>query len=398
MEIKSVAVIGAGTMGSSIAVALASCGYTVFLKDVTEEFVAAGLKKVDKFFDSKMKKGLPTEDAQNQRAAITGVTDYDRFSAVDLVIEAVSENIDVKRAVFTELEAKVGPQTILASNTSGLSITRIAAFTSSPQRVIGLHFFNPAHIMKLVEVIPGLETSTGTVDDCIRFVKSLGKLAVRVEECASFLVNRLLGRYMNEALWCLQDRTATIADIDQAVCDYVMPIGPLALRDMNGADIGLAVAKFNFQEYGERFRPAPILERMVEQNILGQKTGRGFYLYDGETKKRTEPNPEIDNIITSLQNGSRGHNATSLNAEQLFLPMINEAFLVLQEKVCSAEDLDPALMAGLGMRKGPLALASEMGLSDCLKKIEVLFDRHGERFRPAPLLKRYVWGGRKAVV
>ncbi len=398
MEIKTVAVIGAGTMGASIAVALISSGYSVFLKDISESLVEAGLKRIDKLLESRVKKGLSPEDAARQRESVTAMTDYSRFKDVDLVIEAVSENIDVKKAVFRDLEKNCPAHAILATNTSGLSITRIAAFTSVPERVVGLHFFNPAHLMKLVEVIAGLQTSESTISNSISFVKALGKLPVRVEECASFLVNRLLGRYMNESLWCLQENGVPIEEIDKAVCDYVMPIGPLALRDMNGADIGLAVAKFNYQEYGERFKPAEILAEMVSENILGQKTGRGFYVYDQDSRKRVGPNPEIENLIAKVRNGSGPAVSSALDVEQLFLPMINEAFLVLQEKVCAPEDLDPALMAGLGMRKGPLALASDMGLENCLAKMQSLFEKHGERFRPAPLLKRYVWGGKKSVV
>jgi 3-hydroxyacyl-CoA dehydrogenase len=264
-----------------------------------------------------------------------------------------------------------------------------------------MHFFNPAHLMKLVEVIPGLETSQDTVQTAIALGQSLGKLAVRVEECASFLVNRLLGRYMNEALWCLFEGSADIEAIDRAACDFAMPIGPLALRDMNGADIGLAVAKFNFQEYGERFAPCPILEKMVESNMLGQKTMGGFYAYDKETRKRAGANPAMTEALNTVrkQAGEKtsGCKKIDFKAERLFLPMINEAFLCLQERICAPEDLDPALCAGLGMRIGPLAMATQMGLDKCLEQIEEHFDAYGERFRPAPLLKRYVWGKRTTI-
>jgi len=395
MQISKVAVIGAGTMGASIAVALVGKGYSVLLKDVTQELLDAGSKRIDKMLESQMRKGLSEADAKKQLEAISLATTYEEFASVDLVIEAVVENINIKRSVFQDLEKHCRPDAILSTNTSSLSITQIAAFTQSPERVVGLHFFNPAHLMKLVEVIPGLDTSEQTISTCITFVQSLGKLAVKVEECASFLVNRLLGRYMNEALYCLQEGSASIEQIDKAVCDYVMPIGPFALRDMNGADIGLAVAKFNYQEYGERFRPAPVLAAMVEQKLLGQKTGRGFYIYDSETKKRTAANSDVEALAASFRNGSGSEN---FQVERLFLAMINEAFLVLQERVCAAQDIDPALEAGLGMRKGPLKLAQEMGLPQCLSQIEALFEKHGERFRPAPLLKRLVWGGKKTVV
>lgn len=396
MKIEQVAVIGAGTMGASIAMALAASGYRVLLKDVNDALVQKGLERVDRMIESRKKKGLTDDEAAAQRQRVEGVTDYAKFGGVQLVIEAVVEKIEVKRAVFADLDKACTSECIFGTNTSGLSITQIAAATARPQRVIGLHFFNPAHIMKLVEIIPGLDTSEDTVNVSLQFVRSLGKLAVRVEECASFLVNRLLGRYMNEALYALQEGSASIDEIDKAVGDYVMPIGPFALRDMNGADIGLAVAKFNFQEYGERFKPSPVLAAMVEKNLLGQKTGKGFYLYDPETKKRSESNREVESLARSLRNGSRSDEV--FDVERLFLAMINEAFLVLQEKVCAPGDLDPALEAGLGMRRGPLKLAQEMGLPECLAKIEALFETHGERFRPAPLLKRYVWGGKKSVV
>ncbi|MBY0551019.1 MAG: 3-hydroxyacyl-CoA dehydrogenase [Candidatus Obscuribacterales bacterium] len=393
MQIRQVAIIGAGTMGASISVAVASAGYEVLLRDVSVDALQQGLQKIDKMFQSLVRKGLAEETAQRHRARIKTVTDYSELADADLVIEAVLEKIDVKTAVFRELDRSCKPSCILGTNTSSLSITEIAACTNRPDKVVGLHFFNPAHLMKLVEVVPALQTSQSVCERTLEFARSLNKLAVRVEECASFLVNRLLGRYMGESLWVLQEGVATIEEIDKAVTDYVMPIGPLALRDMNGADIGLAVARFNFQEYGERFRPAPLLEAMVAKNWLGQKTGKGFYLYDPETKKRTVPNGSIAELILPSSTPP-----AAFNPQRLFLPMINEAFLALQENVCAAEDLDPALMAGLGMRRGPLELAEELGLANCLEQTEKLFASYGERFRPAPLLKRYVRAGRSSIL
>jgi 3-hydroxyacyl-CoA dehydrogenase len=397
MQVNKVAVVGAGTMGSSIAVALISRGYPTILKDIDDKTVQSGLNNIDRLLKSRVDKGLSQKEADAQRALILPTTDYATFSDVDFVIEAVPESIELKRKVFQDLDEWCNVDAIFGSNTSSLSITQIGAFTRRPDKVVGLHFFNPAHLMKLVEVIPGLETSHDTVNSAIELGISLGKLAVRVEECASFLVNRLLGRYINESLYCLQEGIAPVEEIDKAACDYVMPIGPLALRDMNGSDVGLAVARFNFQEYGDRFLPAPILEEMVKLNLLGQKTREGFYKYDENTRKRTGPNStRIAEILVKV--GGMRDNAPPFNAERLFLPMINEAFLVLQEKVCDVQDLDPAMMAGLGMRRGPLALASEIGLAECLKKIEALNQVYGERFRPAPLLKRFVWANRTSVL
>ncbi len=402
MQINRVAVVGAGTMGSSIAVAFIARGIPVLLKDIDQEQVDKGLANIDRLLKSRVDKGMAKKEAEAQRALVEATTEYSRFSDVDFVIEAVAENIDIKKKVFQSLDEYCNVDAIFASNTSSLSITQIGSFTRRADKVVGMHFFNPAHLMKLVEVIPGLETSQDTVHTAITLGQSLGKLAVRVEECASFLVNRLLGRYMNEALWCLLEGASDIEGIDKAACDTAMPIGPLALRDMNGADIGLAVAKFNFQEYGERFAPCPILEQMVEKNLLGQKTMGGFYAYDKETRKRAGANPTMSEILNTVHKGEvkKGDSHSKrldFTPERLFLPMINEAFLCLQERICAPEDLDPALCAGLGMRTGPLAMATQMGLENCLNLIEKHFDAYGERFRPAPLLKRYVWGKRTTI-
>jgi 3-hydroxyacyl-CoA dehydrogenase len=399
MQINRVAVVGAGTMGSSITVAFIAKGIPVLLKDVDQVQIDKGLANIDRLLKSRVDKGMAQKEADAQRALVQTTTDYANFSDVDFVIEAVAENIDIKRKVFESLDEFCSVDAIFGSNTSSLSITQIGSFTRRPDKVVGMHFFNPAHLMKLVEVIPGLETSPQTVAAAIGLGQSLGKLAVRVEECASFLVNRLLGRYMNEALWCLLEGASDIEGIDKAACDVAMPIGPLALRDMNGADIGLAVAKFNFQEYGERFAPCPILEKMVEKNQLGQKTMGGFYAYDKETRKRAGANPEMAETLKAVRNGKgeHGKGAVEFKPERLFLPMINEAFLCLQERICAPEDLDPALCAGLGMRVGPLAMATQMGLDKTLQMLEEHFEIYGERFRPAPLLKRYVWGKRTTI-
>lgn len=398
MQINRVAVVGAGTMGSSITVAFIAKGIPVLLKDIDQEQIDKGLANIDRLLKSRVAKGMAQKEADAQRALVQTTTDYSHFCDVDFVVEAVAENIEIKKAVFESLDEYCGVDAIFGSNTSSLSITQIGSFTRRPDKVVGMHFFNPAHLMKLVEVIPGLETSKETVATAIALGQSLGKLAVRVEECASFLVNRLLGRYMNEALWCLMEGACDIEGIDKAACDIAMPIGPLALRDMNGADIGLAVAKFNFQEYGERFAPCPILEKMVEKNQLGQKTMGGFYAYDKETRKRAGANPQMAETLKAVRNGKgASEKSVEFQPERLFLPMINEAFLCLQERICAPEDLDPALCAGLGMRVGPLAMATQMGLDKTLEMLEQHFQIYGERFRPAPLLKRYVWGKRTTI-
>lgn len=394
MQINSVAVIGAGTMGASITVALVSHGYPVVLKEANDELLKKGMANIEKIQKKRIEKGLDASVAEEENRRILATTDYAKLADVDLIIEAVPENIDIKRSVMGDIDEYSDVNAIIASNTSSLPITQLAAFTRRPDKVIGLHFFNPAHLMRLVEVIPGLETSPDTIESALAFGQSLGKLAVRVDECPSFLVNRLLGRYMNEALFCLQDGIASIEEIDNAAKEFAVPVGPLALRDMNGADIGLAVAKFNYQEYGERFTPPAILEKMVAAGILGRKTNAGFYIYDEKTGQKGNANPQIASILAEMKSAKSNE---TFKVERLFIPMINEAFIALQERICSLEDLDPALMAGLGMRRGPLAIASDIGLKECLAMIEDLNKTHGERFRPAPLLKRLVWAKRATI-
>ncbi len=393
--LKKVAVIGAGTMGSSIAVCLAEHDWQVALIDVDEKVLSNGVGNIERMFASRLKKGIDSVLAARQMKMIETTLAMDAVAECEFVIEAVSESLSVKKEILSQLERRTNKNCILASNTSGLPITRLAAFTDCPERVIGIHFFNPAHIMNLVEVIPGLRTANEVVERALNFGRSLGKFAVRVEECPSFLVNRLLGRYTNESLFCLEHQKVDVETLDRAACQFAMPIGPLALRDMNGADVGLSVATNNFNEYGERFRPAPLLAAMVEHRLLGRKTGAGFYLYDPATGKRQGANPVVESLVENLQPGTAPKG--SFEAEQLFLPMINEAFLTLQEKICAPQDIDPALKAGLNMRRGPFEIAFEIGLPTCLAQIENLFAVYGERFRPAPLLKRFVWASKTSL-
>ncbi len=401
-DVSKIAVVGAGTMGSSIAVAVSELGVPVKIIDANTAALENGLKKIDQLFAGLERKADSGEnrkaDIRSRHALISSVDDYRELSDVDLVIEAVNEDIEVKREVLSALDKICSPKTIFASNTSSFSITQLASFTKRSEQVIGLHFFNPAHLMPLVEIVPGLNTSSKTVDFAFDFVKQIGKLPVRVEECASFLVNRLLGRYINEAIWILQAGLADVKTIDEAACELLMPVGPLQLRDMNGLDIGLSVARFNYQEYGERFKPPDLMEEMVEQGLLGKKAGRGFYEYDPEVRKPIRVNGEIEKLVHTIKVDAKiSGKLPTFEPLQMFLPMINEAFLVMQEKIVNVQDIDPALKAGLGMRKGLLEFACGIGLDKCLNKIESLYKIYGERYRPAPLLKRYVWAGRRSI-
>ncbi len=404
MTLEKVAVIGAGTMGTSIAVALAAKSVPVELLELDSNALEKGLLKIDSILEKCVQKGLSTTEANKQRSMIVPKRSVSELSRVTLVIEAVSEILSVKEHLFKQLDQHCPDNCILASNTSSLSITQLAGFTNRSDRVIGMHFFNPAHIMNLVEIIPGLTTSEETIRQTIELCRRLGKLAIRVADCSSFLVNRLLARYLNESLWLLFEGKISAEEIDQAACRLLMPIGPLALRDMNGLDIGLAVSRSNYLEYGERFKAPPFLQEMVERNMLGRKSFAGFYTYDSSGKVQGV-NPDMLSILAKYRSKIKQDkppvaaqvNDAEFDGSQLFLPMINEAFLSLQERVVAPCDLDLALKAGLRMRKGPLEFSFELGLPECLAKMEMLFDKYGERFRPAPLLKRYVWAGKSSI-
>jgi 3-hydroxyacyl-CoA dehydrogenase len=390
--IYKAAIIGGGTMGGGIAQVVSYSGLPVIIKDINQEAVDKGIEAAREVYASRVKKGKMTESEMNQKMAlISGTTTYEGFEDVDIVIEAVTENMKIKKQVFAELDEKTPSHCILASNTSALSISELASATKRPDKVIGMHFFNPAPVMKLVEIIPGLETSEDTINDLIQFTQELRKLPVRVEECAGFLVNRLLMPFFNEAVYAAQEGAASLEQIDADTTAHGMPMGPFFLADMLGVDVCDHVQHILFEEYGTRMAPAELLDRLYQAKRFGKKNGAGFYVYEeGSETFVAEQIAEIQ-----AKSGIKG---TPYSFERLILPMINEAAYALQEKVASPNDVDLAMMAGAGMAdktgpKGPLQIADEMGLDVVLAKMEEFHKLLGERFRPAPLLKRKVRAG-----
>jgi 3-hydroxyacyl-CoA dehydrogenase len=300
------------------------------------------------------------------------------------VIEAVFEDLRVKQKVFQEVEAALPDSAIMASNTSALSISAIGSAVKRPEKVIGIHFFNPAHVMKLVEVIPGLATSSETVDDAVAFAESLRKIPVRVQECAGFLVNRLLMPYLNEAAIALQEGAGTIKEIDQALTAAGLPMGPFLLLDMIGIDVAEKVALILYDAFGPRMAAAALLGELVKKGRLGQKQGKGFYT-EGD-------DPELPALLAQLQK-THGFKKTTFTPERLLLPMINEAAICLQEGVATAADIDIAMVAGTGFpqdKGGPLHYADAMGIDRVVSELQRLSRELGPRFWPAPVLKRMV--------
>ena len=277
-----VMVLGAGTMGSGIAQAFALSGYQVIVRDLEQAFVDKGIAGVAKSLDRIVAKGnLSDDDRKAALGRLTGTTDLAKAADVDLVVEAAVENMAIKKAVFAELDGVCKPEAILATNTSSLSITEIASATKRPDRVIGMHFFNPVPMMKLVEVIKGLATSDETKRTVVELCGTLGKTPVEVNEAPGFVVNRVLVPMINEAIGILADGVASAEDIDAAMkLGANHPIGPLALADLIGNDVNLAIMETLYQEFGDtKYRPHPLLRKMVRAGLLGRKSGKGFFDY-----------------------------------------------------------------------------------------------------------------------
>jgi 3-hydroxyacyl-CoA dehydrogenase/enoyl-CoA hydratase/3-hydroxybutyryl-CoA epimerase len=385
MHIFKAGVLGAGTMGAEIALVIGANGLPVVLKDVDQVMLDKGMEHIHSVFRRRVAKGALNEsDVEKALSLISPALTYDRFHDADIVIEAVPERIAIKKAVLRDLEAVVPETTIFASNTSALSISELAAATDRPPRVLGMHFFNPAHIMKLVEIVPGVETSAETTEDVAGLATMLGKTPVTVQECPGFLVNRLLFPYLNEATRCLQEGAATADEIDAAAVGFGMPMGPLALLDMLGLDVCLHISDYLTKQYGPRMETPRLYRELVAAGRLGRKAGQGFRPEGGTGRAAAESEPG------------------ELDAERLIYPLINEAVWALQEHIALPHDIDTAMVLGAGMtfrgsRKGPLAIADELGLDAVLEGLERLSARHGDRFRPAWLLRTKVGAGHLGV-
>jgi len=391
MYIFKAAVVGAGFMGGGIAQVITFSGLPVVMKDVNQKFLDKGMDQLRSIYQRRVDSNKMSAGEMAEKVSlVTPTLSYDDLSDVDIVIEAVPEVMDIKKKVFAELDKVCPEHTIFASNTSALSISEMGAATKRPQKMIGMHFFSPAHVMKLVEIIPGLDTSQETIDDVVMFTESLRKIGVVVQECPGFLVNRLLMPYMGEAVFALQEGPATAREIDEAMVKFGWPMGPFTLSDMVGIDVSYHTAEYLAQEYGGEV--PPLLKMVFEAGRYGEKAGAGFYGYGDQTD---EP---VLAMIKKLQDEGKVKKGTEFTWQRLMVTMINEAVKCVTENIAPADKIDMAIIAGLGMkygeeRMGPLQLADLMGLDTVLSYLEKYQAMFGERFRPARLLKAKVRAG-----
>jgi 3-hydroxyacyl-CoA dehydrogenase/enoyl-CoA hydratase/3-hydroxybutyryl-CoA epimerase len=393
MQIKRVAVIGAGAMGGGIAYVLSAAGLSVVVKDIEQGQLDLAREHVSDVYRKSVARGrLTDQEAEAGLSRVDYTLNYEPLAAVDLAIEAVPEDMRIKSTVLVDLDRICTPQAIFASNTSALSISRMGLALRRPTRMIGMHFFNPAHRMKLVEVIPGQDTAQGIVHAVVHLAERLGKTPVVVRDAPGFLVNRLLMPYLNEATLCLQEGTGSVREIDAAMGrnGFGWPMGPFELMDMLGLDVCHDIIAYLASQYGERMSEAPLLQALVRAGRLGAKTGGGFYDYPGRQDAAA-----ITALIQSVQEDKGGEAAAVFSVPRVMARFVNEAFLCLEEKIAERDDIDTACILGLGMavrmgervvRMGPLAYATHIGLDVLVERLQRLDGLFGPRFRPAPAL------------
>lgn len=381
---KNIAIIGAGTMGSGIAQVAATAGCTVKVYDTKKEALQKSEDALEKILRKITDKGKITEEEKNRiQGNISYVEKMEDLADADLTIEAIVENIDIKHKVFRQLEEIQRKDAIIASNTSSIPIAGIAAALDHPERVIGIHFFNPAPLMALVEIIPAVQTSDEVKDKVVQTISDWKKVGVLAKDTPGFIVNRVARPFYGEALRIYEEGFASFAEIDNAMKELGnFRMGPFQLMDFIGNDVNYSVTETVFKEfyYDPRYKPAFTQKRYAQAGYLGRKSGRGYYHYkDG--KIDTDKHPEL--------NGEFDQEKGQQILDRILVMLINEAADALFLNIASAKDIDSAMTKGVNYPKGLLAWANEKGIDWCVKKMDELYDMyHEDRYRCSPLLRK----------
>lgn len=388
-NITNIGLIGAGIMGGGIAWLFSNKKLDVRMKDISFAAISLGFKQINKIYGQLKKIGKYNDnDIALRTNKVSPTLNYQGFANRDLIVEAIIEDIKIKKNTLKEVEEKIGKDTIIASNTSSLSISQMAKSLKRPENFAGMHFFNPVNRMPLVEVIRGEKTSDQTIAAIVELAKKLGKTAIVVEDVPGFLVNRILIPYINEAAFIIEEG-ADLKLVDDLIVEFGMPMGPFTLADNVGIDVGYKVAKILEKGYGKRMQVCDLLETIAQdKTLLGKKSSQGFFKYD-KSGKQTGTNPKINRIIAENDLTKTECFEEDVIDRCIFI-MVNEAIKCLEENVVkNAKYLDMAMIMGTGFpafRGGLLRYAHNIGIQETLKKIEYLHKKYGKRFQPAKLL------------
>jgi 3-hydroxyacyl-CoA dehydrogenase len=400
-EVTKAAVIGAGTMGGGIAMNFANAGIPVTVVETAQENLDKGLKRIRDNYAATVSKGrLAQTDMDKRMSLIHATLNLGQIADADIVIEAVFERMDVKQDLFRKLDGIMKQGAILATNTSTLDVDRIADATTRPQEVVGTHFFSPANVMRLLEVVRGRRTARDVLATTMKLGKRLKKVPVVSGVCDGFIGNRMLEKYGQQSLFLL-DEGATPQQVDRALQNWGMAMGPFAMYDMAGNDIGWEIRKRRYRERPE-FVYSKIADRICEQGRFGQKTGKGFYKYEAGSRKPI-PDPDVEKTIASYRNeiGVRARAVADEEiVERCIYALVNEGACILEEGIAlRASDIDMVYLTGYGFppyRGGPMFYADTVGLDKVLQSIQKFQQGYqGAQWKPAPLLVKLAKEGRR---